>query len=64
MIAAGHHKGETADERRLRKGAVKADRRARREAKKTLKGAYKSEALRQKAMVAAREPLGKASLIL
>ncbi len=52
-------KGETAEERRVRKAAVKEERRERRAAKKNLKLAFKSEILRQTAAQAAVDALGR-----
>ena len=50
-------KGESAEERRARKGAVKAERREKRAAKKALKQAYTLEGELQKKMTFAQDPL-------
>eukprot|EP01135_Chromosphaera_perkinsii_P008835 Nk52_evm30s1485 gene=Nk52_evmTU30s1485 len=47
---AARQRGETREEKRLRKAQVKADRRARRETKKAMKVAFKEEEMRQETM--------------
>lgn len=51
-------KGETAEERRVRKAAVKEARRANRAAKKELKGLFKGEAKKQTKQAAGRAVMG------
>lgn len=55
---------ETPEERKLRKQAVKADRRAKRAAKKNLKVAYKTETMRQTVAAKAVDALGRGAIIV
>ena len=61
---AAWRRGETAEERRARKALVKAERRANRADKKDLKLAYKAEILRQTALAAKADAVGRGAVIV
>ena len=60
VVQTERPRGETAEQRKARKAAVKEAQRASRAAKKELKAAFKQEAGRQKKMVAGRAAAGGA----